>query len=250
MVACCHSIIMTAIYNMSRRKLPPRAHKSTGQLKEQAEAPAFVTSTRTELEAGPPPGSSLFGQHESGLEPLLQLQNRCIYTSTTSTAQVTPSPSYSASLTTDQPAFRPDAVREPDSFFNPARRNNTADQNTESQVSSPGPTGRTVRPQPSLLTTGNLPPPPQITLHFLGPIISSPSTAPLLWPASFSGTSMGRSYHSLAEIETQKTIMPMSRPGSTKSSIHPSNISILPASQSTRNQSSAIDRPPGPATVS
>lgn len=157
-------------------------------------------------------------------------------------------PSYSASLN-DRPACcEPDAAREPDSFFNTARRKNTADQNTQSQVSSPSPAGRTARQQKSILATRIC---RQITLHFLWThhhLISI--NAPLLWPASFSGTSMGRSYRSFAKIETQKTTMPMSRPSSTNFSIHPSNISILPASQSTRKQSSGIDRPPGPVTAS
>jgi hypothetical protein len=156
-------------------------------------------------------------------------------------------PSYSASLNDRPTCSDPTLPPEPDSSET-ARRNNKADQNTESQVPKSRPDRKDSPTTNQYFKDWNLLPNHPLlplTHHHLISI-----DCPLLWPASFSGTSMGRSYHSFAETETQKTIMPMSRPNPTKSSIHQLNISILPASQSTRIRSSGIDRPPGPATVS
>lgn len=211
----------------------------------------FQAGGRAPRQGPPPPDTSLFGQHESGLQPLLPLQNGCIYTSPASTTLSR------LPLLLSLPERPTNLLRTrlllaslTDSFFNTPRRNNTADQNTESKVQSPSPAGRTARRHNSILTTGTRRQITHLALPWTHHHLISTKT-PLLWPASFSGTSMGRSYHSLAEFETQKTTMPMSRPSSTtKISIQPSNISILPASQSTRIQSSGIDRPPGPATPS
>lgn len=230
-----------------------RRCKTAGQLKEQQRPPSplFQAGGRA-----PRPGRrrlvlACLGSMKVGFSPSCRCKNGCIYTSPASTTLSR------LPLLLSLPERPTNLLRTrlllaslTDSFFNTPRRNNAADQNTESRVQSPSPAGRTARPHDSILTTATRRQITQLALPWTHHHLIS-TNSPLLWPASFSGTSMGRSYHSLAEFETQKTTMPMSRPSSTtKISIHPSNISILPASQSTRIQSSGIDRPPAPATPS